>query len=92
MKFSEDDAQNLISQLGIKDIDPKQFLIGINIELEHGSKYPECNVTNDDPQMTAKITWAHLKEIPDYYTRLSKMESDAKTMTSIDEMAQLFSV
>lgn len=27
--------------------------------------------------MTAKIAWAHLKEIPDYYTRLMKMEKEA---------------
>ena len=28
--------------------------------------------------MTAKITWAHLKEIPDYYTLLAEMEEKGK--------------
>ena len=36
------------------------------------------NVTKDDPLFTGKIAWAHLKEIPDYYTRLDKMESEAE--------------
>ena len=33
-------------------------------------------MTNDDPKKTAKIAIAHIKEIPDYYTRLKKMEDD----------------
>ena len=36
---------------------------------------PETNVTEDDLAVTAKIAWAHLKELPDYYTRLAKMEA-----------------
>jgi hypothetical protein len=34
-------------------------------------------VTDDDPLLTGKIAWAHLNEIPDYYTRLLQMEQDA---------------
>jgi hypothetical protein len=37
---------------------------------------PETNVTNNDELLTGKIAWAHLKEIPDYYTRLLKMERE----------------
>ena len=55
----------------------EEFRMGLAVELEHGSADPETNVTNDDEVMTAKITWAHLKEIPDYYTRLLKMEKEA---------------
>jgi len=36
------------------------------------------NVTNDNPIITGKIALAHLNEIPDYYVRLSKLESEAK--------------
>jgi hypothetical protein len=36
----------------------------------------DTNVTNDDPHMTAKIAWAHLKEVPDYYTRLEQLEDE----------------
>ena len=34
------------------------------------------NVTDDDDLTTGRIAWAHLKEIPDYYTRLAVMEAD----------------
>jgi hypothetical protein len=27
--------------------------------------------------LTGKIAWAHLKEIPDYYTRLDALEAEA---------------
>ncbi len=50
---------------------------GLEVELEHGARDPETNVTNDDPVLTGKIAWAHLKEFPDYYTRLDKLEAEA---------------
>ena len=55
-----------------------QFRRGLEIEFEHGAHDPETNVTNDDPIVTGKIAWAHLKEIPDYYTRLDQMEAEAE--------------
>jgi hypothetical protein len=57
----------------------EQFRMGLAVESEHGAHDPETNVTNDDLIMTGKIAWAHLKEIPDYYTRLAKMESEAES-------------
>jgi hypothetical protein len=42
---------------------------------QHGTRDPRTNVTNDDPELTARIAWAHLLEIPDYYTRLDAMEA-----------------
>ena len=45
----------------------KDFLTGINIELEHGFVNPKTNVTNDDLIMTAKIALAHLNEYGNYY-------------------------
>jgi hypothetical protein len=45
--------------------------------VEHGTRYPETNVTNNDKKMTGKITWAHLKEFPDYYSRLKILEKEA---------------
>jgi hypothetical protein len=49
---------------------------GMNVELEHGRRSPETNVTNDDPVMTAKIALAHLREMPDYYEQLATIEPD----------------
>lgn len=45
------------------------FIIGINIELEHGLVNPETNVTNNNLLLTAKIALAHLNEFPDYYNK-----------------------
>jgi hypothetical protein len=58
-------------------VDLEQFRRGLEVELEHGARDPETNVTNDDLAMTGKIAWAHLKEFPDYYTRLDKLETEA---------------
>jgi hypothetical protein len=58
--------------------DVEQFRMGMDVELEHGTRDPETNVTDDDVIMTAKIARAHLNEFPDYYTRLAKMEAEAE--------------
>ncbi len=80
-EFTEAEAKELGEQVGIdfSKVNLEQFRFGLSVELEHGSHDAETNVTNDDPIVTAKITWAHLKEIPDYYTRLNKMEADAES-------------
>jgi hypothetical protein len=68
-------------QLGITwdKFDLKQFRAGFGVELEHGTVNQTTNVTNDDPLMTGKIALAHLTEFPDYYTRLAKLEEEAKS-------------
>jgi hypothetical protein len=55
----------------------EEYRMGLDVELEHGRRDPDTNVTGDDPVMTGKIALAHLHELPDYYTRLAKMEADA---------------
>lgn len=79
-KFNSEEAEEIGEKLGISwdKFDVEQFTKGLNVELEHGSRDPEVNVTNNDPVLTGKIALAHLKEFPDYYTRLEKMERDAK--------------
>ena len=77
--FSFDKAKQIGDSLGInwKKFNIEQFRMGLEVELEHGARDPETNITNDDPLLTGKIALAHLKEIPDYYTRLQKMEKEA---------------
>jgi len=79
-RYSAEDAKMVGDQLGIdwKDFDVEQFRMGMDVELEHGLHDPQTNVTNDDLMMTGKIAWAHLKEFPDYYDRLEKMEEEAE--------------
>ncbi len=76
-----EEAQRVGASLGIdwKKVDLEQFRRGLEVELEHGARDPETNVTNDDLGLTGKIAWAHLKEFPDYYTRLDKLEAEADT-------------
>jgi len=78
-RFSSDLAKQIGDALGIvwNKFDIEQFWMGLEVELEHGARDPETNVTNDDPLLTGKIALAHLKEFPDYYTRLAKMEEEA---------------
>ena len=78
-EFSQDEAKEIGETLGIKwdKFDLKQFRMGLNVELEHGLRDSETNVTNDDPLMTGKIALAHLNEFPDYYDRLEKLEKEA---------------
>lgn len=78
-EFSSQEAKEIGDQIGIdwSKFDVEQFRMGLDVELEHGLVDPQTNVTNDDPIMTGKIALAHLKEIPDYYTRLEQMEKEA---------------
>lgn len=80
--FSKEEANAIAILLGIdfttSKFDLDQFLMGVNVELEHGRKNDETNVTDDDPIITGKIAFAHLNEFPDYYTRLKLLEEEAK--------------
>ena len=79
-KISTEEARSIGAQLGVNwtQIDPEQFRRGLEVELEHGTHDPETDVTGDDPLLTGKIAWAHLKEIRDYYTRLDRLEAEAE--------------
>ena len=83
-KFKEKEAKKTGIELGIKwkKLKVNQFKRGMNVELEHGKKDSETNVSNDDFIATGKIALAHLKEFPDYYDRLEKMEKEAKEFWS----------
>jgi hypothetical protein len=78
-KFTPEEAKRIGDALGINwaDVRLDEFQAGLGVELEHGTRDPMTNVTNDDEIWTGKIALAHLKEFPDYYTRLAKMEQDA---------------
>ena len=77
--FNLDKAKQIGDALGIDWIKfgVEQFRMGLEVELEHGTRDPKTDVTHDDPLLTGKIALAHLKEFPDYYTRLLKMETEA---------------
>ena len=74
------EAKRIGDALGLdwNKVDLEQFRIGLEVELEHGTRDPETNVTDDDMLLTGKIALAHIREFPDYYTRLEKMEAEAE--------------
>jgi len=83
--FTAEEARRVGDQIGIKwnEVDPEQFRMGLEVELEHGVRNVVTNVTNDDLVLTGKIALAHLMELPDYYTRLMRMEEEARVMLAL---------
>jgi Protein of unknown function (DUF5661) len=79
--FTVDEARRVGESIGIDwgsaPFDVEQFRSGMAVELEHGLHDLLTNVTDGDPVVTGKIALAHLKEFPDYYTRLARMEEEA---------------
>jgi uncharacterized protein DUF5661 len=80
--FSAEEARRVGEEIGVdwdqSPFDVEQFRKGMDVELEHGLHDLLTNVTSDEPTVTAKIALAHLKEFPDYYTRLARMEEEAR--------------
>ena len=81
-RFTTDEARRIGEEIGIEwassPFDVEQFRMGMDVELEHGLHDLLTNVTGDEPTVTGKIALAHLKEFPDYYTRLARMEAEAR--------------
>jgi len=79
-RFTAEEAKLVGEALGVDwtQFDVEQFRMGMDVELEHGTRDMHTNVTDDDPMITGKIALAHLNEFPDYYTRLDKMEAEAE--------------
>lgn len=80
--FTREQAMTVAQDLGLRfeevPFDIEQFRRGMEVELEHGRRDPVTDVTHDDPVITGKIAWAHLREMPDYYDRLDAMEREAE--------------
>jgi hypothetical protein len=79
-RTTSDEALRVGNAIGVdwSRFDLEQFRSGMDVEFEHGSHDPQTDVTHDDPIVTGKIALAHMKEFPDYYERLEKMEREAK--------------
>jgi hypothetical protein len=79
-EFTSDEARSIGDRVGVdwERIPIEEFRMGLAVELEHGTHDSETNVTDDDLATTGKIALAHLREFPDYYTRLEKMEAEAE--------------
>jgi len=79
-KTTLEEARRIGDEIGVdwETFDIELFRAGIDVEFEHGSHDPQTDVTHDDPILTGKIALAHMKEFPDYYERLARMEAEAE--------------
>jgi len=79
-RTTTDEARRVGDEIGVdwNRFDLEQFRAGMDVEYEHGRHDPQTNVTDDDPIVTGKIALAHMKEFPDYYVRLERMEQEAE--------------
>jgi len=86
--LTDEEARVLGKQIGIDweavDFTVAQFKRGFDEELEHGTVDPETNITDDDPEMTGKIAWVHLKPNAAYYD--DDVEVDACDYPRTDPM------
>ena len=79
-RTTSEEAQRVGDAIGVDwaRFDLEQFRAGMDVEFEHGTHDPQTDVTHDDPLLTGKIALAHMKEFPDYYVRLERMETEAE--------------
>jgi hypothetical protein len=75
-RVSDKEARIILKEVNSQGmrIPLEDFRVGLEVELEHGTRFPDANVTNNHPLLTGKIVLAHLKESMDYYQRLEVAE------------------
>lgn len=73
MKFTTRNTEHFIDKMNLdmnkEKFTPKSLLKGMNVELEHK------DITGGDEILSGKIALAHLRENPNYYELLEKIES-----------------
>jgi hypothetical protein len=76
------DILRIVNTSGM-DIPVENFKQGLEVELEHGVRYDDANVTNNHPLLTGMIVLAHLKETMDYYIRLDIAELEGDLLKAV---------
>jgi len=79
------EAKKILKEVNLKrmDIDPAEFKAGLEVELEHGIRFSDANVTNNHPLLTGMIVIAHLKESLDYYRLLEVAELEGDLLKAV---------
>lgn len=80
-----EEARVILTELdtGKMKISIEDFRQGLEVELEHGIRYSEANVTNNHPILTGQIVLAHFKESLDYYKRLEVAEIEGDLLKAV---------
>lgn len=79
------EARVVLSKVNVKGMKValEDFRQGLEVELEHGTRYKDANVTNNHPLLTGKIVIAHLKESLDYYKLLEVAEIEGDLLKAV---------
>jgi hypothetical protein len=82
---SEEEASTILNIANTKrmNIPLEVFRKGLEVELEHGTRFEDANVTNNHPILTGRIVIAHLKETMDYYERIDVAEIEGDLLKAI---------
>jgi hypothetical protein len=80
-----EEATIILAEVNTKgmNIAVEDFRQGLEVELEHGTRFDDANVTNNHPILTGKIVLAHLKETLDYYKRIDIAEAEGDLLKAI---------
>jgi hypothetical protein len=84
-KVLPEEARIILAEVNAEGVDiPREdFCAGLEVELEHGTRFKDANVTNNHPILTGKIVLAHLKESMDYYKRLEVAEIEGDILKAL---------
>ena len=82
---SQEEAATILKIVNTQsmDIPLEDFRKGLEVELEHGTRFDDANITNNHPVLTGKIVIAHLKETMDYYQRIDVAEMEGDLLKAI---------
>jgi len=82
---SGEEATTILNIVNTKEMDIplEAFRKGLEVELEHGTRFEDANVTNNHPILTGKIVIAHLKETMDYYERIDVAEMEGDLLKAV---------
>ena len=76
IEISDDEARAILDEVRGEafEVGLEGFRQGLQVELEHGTQFPDANITNNHPILTGQIVLAHLKESLLYYKRIAVAE------------------
>ena len=79
------EAETILGEVNVQRMDVlvEDFRQGLEVELEHGTRFEDANVTNNHPILTGKIVLAHLKETLDYYKRIAVAEIEGDLLRAV---------
>jgi hypothetical protein len=84
-KVRPEEAAVILAEINLEGmpITLERFCRGLEVELEHGVRFKDANVTNNHPILTGKIVLAHFKEMLDYYERLEVAELEGDLLKAM---------